>query len=190
MPLKRKRNASVPPKGLAPGEQLKRKALPGGSSSGPWSWVGTEVSHTEDITLDHRLLACNLLPRDKNASCHNKFSSAIANGQPIADQRPPPTNVNGELDDDIIIISDDDEPTCSKKKCKNNPYCLNYLGQEDWEDEGESQLHQIILLCSCIVDEAQKDYLKAANLGSNPLHLSREPGLPVGLKASPHGSDM
>lgn len=40
-------------------------------------------------------------------------------------------------DDDVIVISDDEAPKCNAKTCKWNPYCLNHLGQEKWQDEGE-----------------------------------------------------
>ncbi|TFY64882.1 hypothetical protein EVJ58_g2344 [Rhodofomes roseus] len=72
----------------------------------------------------------------------------------------------GELEDDIIVISDDEAPRCTSKACKSNPYCLNYLGQEKWEDEVK----------------ARNAFLKAANLGENPAKHSRKPGLPVGLR--------
>lgn len=41
---------------------------------------------------------------------------------------------------EVIELSDSDEEVqivCSKGKCKANPYCLNYLSQEKWEDPGE-----------------------------------------------------
>lgn len=136
MAPKRKRNASLLPKGLAPGELLKRDAI---TSASPWGWVGTEVTDLGDITLEHRMLACGLSQRNDAPYCRNKFAvtedKTHVNGS--RERQLPHPNVNGELDDDIIVISDDEKPSCSKKLCKANPNCLNYLGQEKWEDEGD-----------------------------------------------------
>ncbi|KAF8163463.1 hypothetical protein B0H34DRAFT_795175 [Crassisporium funariophilum] len=169
MAPKRKRNASVAPKGLAPGEQLRRSAIPNTTfmTSSPWGWVGTEVLEPAGITPEHCMSACNLSRRNNNPYCPNKFAATIFEGHLLDSPEPPeqPT-VNGELDDDIIIISDDEKPSCSKKLCKANPNCLNYLGQDKWEDE----------------DAGETMFLKAAKLGENPSYDSREPDLPVGLR--------
>ncbi|KAF8798163.1 cysteine proteinase [Phlegmacium glaucopus] len=163
MAPKRKRNASLPPRGLAPGELLKRNAI---NSTSPWGWVGTEVTDLADITLEHQMLACNLSQRNDAPYCCNKFAPTQDKANEDSPRKHHLPSVNGELDDDIIVISDDEQPSCSKKLCKANPNCLNYLGQEMWEDE----------------DEAEQIFLKAAKLGENPSYESREPDLPVGLK--------
>ena len=143
MAPKRKRNASLPPKGLTPGELLKRDAT---TSSSPWSWVGTEVTDLADITLEHRMLACNLSQRNNTLYCRNKFAATEdkAHAHSSKERQPQLPTVGGELDDDIIVISDDEQPSCSKKVCKTNPNCLNYLGQVKWENEGEllSNVHR------------------------------------------------
>ncbi|KAG5647281.1 hypothetical protein DXG03_000817 [Asterophora parasitica] len=74
--------------------------------------------------------------------------------------------VDGELDDDIIIISDDEGHPCAAKACKFSPNCLNYLGQENWEDE----------------DVLVNAFMKALALEDNPSFEGREPDFPVGLK--------
>ena len=146
MAPKRKRNSSLPPKGLASGELLKRNAI---TPDLPWGWVGTEVTDLADITLEHRMLACNLSQRNDIPYCLSKF--AIKEDErhaKISRERPPLPSADGELDDDIIIISDDEQPSCSIKLCKTNPNCLNYLGQEMWEDEGDlfiSTVHHCFL---------------------------------------------
>ena len=89
-----------------------------------------------DITLEHRMLACNLSQRNYLPYCRNKFSATEDDAPANSSRESSRPNVNGELDDDIIVISDDEQPSCSKKLCKTNPNCLNYLGQEKWEDEG------------------------------------------------------
>lgn len=92
-----------------------------------------------DITLEHRMSACNLSQRNDTPYCRSKFAAKEDEGhaQISTDRQLPLPSVDGELDDDIIIISDDEQPSCSKKLCKTNPNCLNYLGQEMWEDEGD-----------------------------------------------------
>ena len=146
MAPKRKRNSSLPPKSFASGELLKRNAITSGS---PWGWVGTEVTELADITLEHRLLACNLSQKNDIPYCLSKFTTKEDEIHAKNSREPQPLlpSVDGELDDDIIIISDDEQPSCSKKLCKANPNCLNYLGQELWEDEGDliSRLYIIVL---------------------------------------------
>ena len=133
MAPKRKRNASLPPKGPT---LFKRNAI---ISALPWGWVGTEVTDLAGITLEHRMLSCNLSQRNDMPHCRNKFAAKEdeAHATNPSERHLPIANVDGELDDDIIVISDDEQPSCSKKLCKTNPNCLNYLGQEMWEDEGD-----------------------------------------------------
>jgi ubiquitin carboxyl-terminal hydrolase 48 len=131
MSTKRKRRASPTTTGLAAGEQLKRSTLPGNESS-VWGWVGTEVLDASHITKEHRMITCGLSKRSRHPFCPNKYASFRRKRSP-----PQESAATGELDDDVIVISDDEQPQCSKKSCKNNPNCLNYLGQEKWEDEGK-----------------------------------------------------
>lgn len=133
---KRKRGVSLTSTGLAPGEQLKRNTLPGNNSS-PWGWVGTEVVSPSEITSEHLLVACGLSERNHYPCCSNKYSSPSHTPTIVQSQthfKEP--SVNGELDEDVIVISDDEHLQCARKSCKTNPNCLNYLGQEIWEDEG------------------------------------------------------
>lgn len=140
MSSKRKRRASPALKGLAAGEQLKRNTLAGNDAS-PWGWVGTEVHDASHITNEHRMITCGLSRRSRHPFCTNKYASMVDR------KRPSPRHertANGELDDDVIVISDDEPPACSKKLCKGNPNCLNYLGQERWEDEGIQLLFDLV----------------------------------------------
>jgi hypothetical protein len=136
MAPKRRRRASPLPKGLAAGEQLKRNRLPGNDAS-ELAWVGTEVLEVSEITHEHRLTACGLSRKNRHPHCANKYASiGLSSVSTLKAEKP---TASGELHDDVIVISDDDEPQCSKKLCKNNPYCLNYLGQDKWENEGMSR---------------------------------------------------
>ncbi|BGP22765.1 ubiquitin carboxyl-terminal hydrolase 48 [Rhodotorula toruloides] len=57
------------------------------------------------------------------------------------------------------------EKPCSPENCGNNPRCLNWLGQDTWENS----------------DKALKDFRKAAGLPADPSN-DRDPDVPVGLK--------
>ncbi|KAL0577943.1 hypothetical protein V5O48_004050 [Marasmius crinis-equi] len=167
MAQKRKRRASPSSKGLAAGEVLKRERLAGGNATTtPWGWVGTEVNvkDASQITQEHYLTVYGLSSRSRNPRCRNKYKEARD------EQLPPPppatATARGELEEDVIIVSDDEEGQCNKKDCKFNPFCLNYLGQEKWEDE----------------DKAQRMWEKSVDFGSNPKDVTRTPGTPVGLK--------
>ncbi|KAI0086174.1 cysteine proteinase [Irpex rosettiformis] len=157
MPPKRLRRASPASQGLSAGERLKRTKL--GHDQLAWAWVGTEVTNEAHITQEHRLATCGFSDSSIFSFCSNKYLKAAvkAKESPVAD---------GELDDDIIVVSDDDTPNCSAKSCKNNPNCLNYLGQEKWENE----------------EKARDAYFKASDLGPNPKDESRNGKTPVGLK--------
>ncbi|TFK42426.1 hypothetical protein BDQ12DRAFT_644097 [Crucibulum laeve] len=160
MAPKRKRRASPAAKGLAPGEQLKRSAL---LSDPSWSWVGIEASDTSEITADHLLTTCGFSNRNLHPFCPNKYAPKEEN---VCKEEKSSVVSKGELEDDVIIISDGEGLQCTKKTCKGNPNCLNYLGQDKWEDE----------------DDVQEEFITAAKLGDNPTLDLREPGLPVGLR--------
>ena len=115
MPPKRRRQPS-------PAEKTKRSA-PSDSKTSPWGWVGTEVKDVSALTTEHILATCGFSSRNSHSLCLNRFNNGPA---------------NDKLDNDIIVITDEETSQCSRKVCKNNPNCLNYLGQEKWEDNGES----------------------------------------------------
>lgn len=171
MAPKRKRNGSVSSK----------KPL-NGSLSSRWGWVSSEVVDVDKITLEHRMAASNLSVRNRNPFCPNKYgvdSNEVSIPEPAASNA---THVNGELSEDVIVVSDTDEPVCSKKACKTNPWCLNYLNQEIWENEGKSSQRHAGAFLRSSTDDGWESFVRAAKLGEDPSFLSREPGLPVGLK--------
>ena len=134
MPPKRKRNALIGSNGFAAGDRPQYSALNGSRSS--WGWVSSEVLDVDHITLEHRMTASNLSMRNGHPFCQNKFAVGRQESFVLVPTASNTAHINGELDEDIIVVSDTDEPLCTKKACKANPYCLNYLGQEMWEDEG------------------------------------------------------
>ena len=137
MPPKRLRRNSPSSAVLSAGDRLKRAKLTGTDYYSAWGWVGTEVQDPADITEEHRLATCGFSKRSPWPLCPNKFArddqSNVA-AERLQTERKAPTD--GELQEDIIVISDDEGPSCSNKNCRTNPFCLNYLGQERWEDEG------------------------------------------------------
>lgn len=165
MPPKRPRRASPAAQGLLAGERLKRTKLSGNEYLA-WSWVGTEITNAADITPDHRLATCGFSSKNQHPFCVNKYvRSAEPNLRAIKEESKKPL-ANGELKDDVIVVSDDELQVCDSKACKNNPNCLNYLGQEKWEDEAK----------------ARDAFFKAVELGPDPTLASRSMDTPVGLK--------
>ncbi|KAI0362032.1 cysteine proteinase [Trametes cingulata] len=166
MPPKRTRRGSPGPSGLSAGERLKRTKLTGNAAYSAWGWVGTEVADTSGITQEHRLATCGLSKSSTHPLCPNQYVEK--------EKTPPRGKVGGndgqtgpqEPAEDVIVISDDEGPMCSSKACKHNPYCLNYLGQDKWEDAGK----------------AYEAYVKAHDLGENPNESTRDGSTPVGLK--------
>ena len=130
---KRKRRAASPShKGLNAGERLNRNRLLVESDI-RWNWIGTDVKHASDITQYYQLRAAGLIPSKTRPICANKFARKVNDFKAREKKE---DNV-GEDPDDVIVISDEEDvPTCEKKRCKDNPFCLNYLGQDKWEDEG------------------------------------------------------
>lgn len=181
MAPKRRANASLPSKGLLPGEQLNRSNILSSSSSSQWGWVGSALTNAKNITLEHRLAACNLSSK-KHAFCVNKYAPQKFNEN---EKRNSPT-ATGELDDDVIVISDEEGPSCSKKGCKTDPNCLNYLGQPAWENEGQFCLDHFERRSPAYLytldGSAHDAFFKAVKLGSDPSQDSRGIDLPVGLK--------
>ncbi|THH17534.1 hypothetical protein EW146_g3292 [Bondarzewia mesenterica] len=160
MTLKRKRRIVSNSEGLAAGERLKRHKLADGSDSS-WGWVGTEVLDVSEISREHRLATCGFA---RSASfCPNRYMRRAPKASTSVNHV---ATAEGELADDVIVISDDEAPHCSKKYCRKNPNCLNYLGQEKWENE----------------ENAMKEYLAAANMGRDPSLGNRQSDFPVGLK--------
>lgn len=99
-----------------------------------WNWIGSDVSRSNEITLTHRIRAAGLEQCDGRRACRNIYSRKVANGFSAM--------CISDATEDLITIDSDEEfdSSCTKKLCKDNPFCLNYLGQELWEDEGELRI--------------------------------------------------
>ena len=197
MPPKRTRRTSPIPSGLSAGERLKRTKLTGNATYSAWGWVDSEVVDTSQITDEHRLATCSFSKRSCRSLCPNKYAAkretptssaagvgpkvkAKANGLPT-----PPPDSEVEATDDVIVISDDEGPSCTAKVCKYNRYCLNYLGQDKWEDAGESDVPGFEgSSLTLALEEAYEGYTKVYNPGENPLVNSRDGRMPIGLKVA------
>ncbi|KAF5389843.1 hypothetical protein D9757_003699 [Collybiopsis confluens] len=155
---KRTRQNNSTSNGLVAGQILRRDEL------NSWGWVGTEVTDASLITREHLLATCGLYGRNARRFCHKNTSETRT--QSLEQTRSKSTSHNEH--NDVIVISDseDEARSCSKKFCKSNPNCLNYLGQDQWADE----------------ESAAENFLHFAKLGENPLLDARDPDLPVGLK--------
>jgi hypothetical protein len=148
----KRRRAPVP--ALVAGERLNRDKLFGNrdTTSSTWGWVETEVNDPSDITLDHCLRTCGLSWKNKPRFCINKH--AVRNGPglisgPLSEAKSAVSSsisesniLNDSAEDVIMIVSDTEEGKveCTKKSCRGNPFCLNHLGQDFWEDESKPVL--------------------------------------------------
>ena len=105
-----------------PGPSTKRSKTDIISWTNPrYPWLAS-IKSASEVELEHVLALCGLGPLARTPLCPNKFEEGA-----------------GSKGDVIEVFDSEDETThsCSKVKCKNNPYCLNYLGQEKWENEGQ-----------------------------------------------------
>ncbi|GJJ12668.1 hypothetical protein Clacol_006912 [Clathrus columnatus] len=159
-------------KGLAPGERLKRDKLSGAENEySQWGWINRTLD-SSSISMEHMLTVYGFLDKLRKPICKNKYlkSKEVINTaqMPVKPSTKDP-RVTDKLknEEDIIILSSDDETqTCDKKACKDNPHCLNYLGQARLENE----------------EASLKAYLQASELESSPLEDARDVDVPVGLK--------
>ena len=172
MTMKRKRRTAAQSNGLAPGETLDRAQLPGREEL-CWGWISS-VPDSTSISDDNFLRTCGFSPHSQPRFCCNKYARSSTTGsEPL-----PVTDPDG----DLIVVSDEEGPVCDKKSCQSNPYCLNYLGQKMWEDEGVLPGDSCCCSSSNYLGSSKKSYLKLVKLGSDPITRVREPGQPVGLK--------
>ena len=86
-----------------------------------WKWIGSEVTHFDDITLALCLRAAGLELQDGRGPCRNRFAGDV--------------NLDSSADDKELDFF------CTKRRCKDSPFCLNFLGQEQWENEGASPVY-------------------------------------------------
>lgn len=170
MSVKRKRAAAQASHGLAAGERLKRHKLASVSES-PWGWVGTEIKDAPNISEEHLLATCGFARNSSGAFCPNKYAKAASKqAEPSTSSIEEPV-ADGELADDVIVISSDSESAnCSKKGCRKRQNCVNYVGQEKWENKGVSfpcDVIQNIILTGIFRQRCQR-LLSGSSAGTRP----------------------
>jgi uncharacterized UBP type Zn finger protein len=111
----------------------------------------------DHITPEHRLRACGLSAGASRNCCPNKYTAQTSAEREMNAQ---------DTQDDAVIIVDEDLIVCTRKRCKASPTCLNYLGQEQWEND----------------ERSKKLFLKHGKIGEDPSQWRRKEGCPVGLK--------
>ena len=93
-----------------------------------WRFVGQEVKDVESLTLAHIRSVYGLgsgLEQDSDDQefiltgafpyCGDRHSNPLA----------------------LKLSSNKGAATCSAARCKDNPHCLNYMGQSRWEEAGK-----------------------------------------------------
>lgn len=104
-----------------------------------WDFVGTEALVKSDVTKLHIRTVYNLRLNEARPLCANNTFSSSFNKD---------ADVEGDEDEVKVIPSDKIVETpkgkrkprvkiSCKRACKDNPNCLNWLGQERWEASGE-----------------------------------------------------
>jgi hypothetical protein len=192
-------------KGLGAGVQLERASLPSkpvestscsSKPESPWGWVLHPVQSANEIKEEHRLRACGI-SLDPSYGCPNNYVKKQEEDFVKVNGPRKRQKVENDADSseaDVIIVSSDDEPNpnhltkcaCSKKACKTNPRCLNYLGQILWEDES-ALIRPVYLRTHSTVslEKSKASFFSNFMLASSqkdPALMSRDPKLPVGLK--------
>ena len=132
---KRKRDSS--PEYTSKGSQKRPKGLKGfqqslgttSSSSRDAEWMSL-VTSVDEIGQIHADTACSIGQLGRRDVCPNKYSATMDHVPKMTLQE----------DKEVINITDSEDeyvaPKCVKARCKASPYCLNFLGQEEWENPG------------------------------------------------------
>ncbi|WOO83634.1 Ubiquitin carboxyl-terminal hydrolase 48 [Vanrija pseudolonga] len=94
-----------------------------------WSWAGREVKRIEEITPEHRRRAAGVAPDQRLSTC--RFVVDAASREATAT-----VNDGNSSDSSLVFLK---EETCTLKKCKSNPWCLNHLGAKEWASDGTRQ---------------------------------------------------
>ncbi|KZT53991.1 cysteine proteinase [Calocera cornea HHB12733] len=174
MPPKGKRRGGPPqPRPLSPTLARKRKRGSEDEPSPPsrWSWVKLDVKAADQINPKHMAWSCGFAEESGYTACVNKWSKEAKSKEDkrkgkevdtLPVEQVPKTEETQKSD----VIDLTAPAPCDKKKCRDNPNCLNHLGQEAWEDE----------------EEARQAFLKVAKLGFDPRELNRDMDIPVGLR--------
>ena len=100
-----------------------------------YPWLAS-IQSASDVKIEHILALCGLGPLSKTPLCPNKFQNTRDDVVELSDGDGDGDG-DGDEDETITTTHNNNNDSCSKVKCRNNPYCLNYLGQERWENQGQ-----------------------------------------------------
>lgn len=106
-----------------------------------WKFVGNEVRDVDDLTMDHIRAVYGLGPF--NGTGNNGASmTTIPTGSIIKSAYPYCGNrYKDSPSESPLQVKGKAGSHCTAARCKDgNPHCLNYMGQEQWEKEGEYAL--------------------------------------------------
>ena len=113
-----------------------------------YPWLAS-IQSASEVNIEHILALCGLGPLSKIPLCPNKFQKRVraradadsTGDDDVVELSDGDGDGDGDEDEDETITTthnNNNNDSCSKVKCRNNPYCLNYLGQERWENQGQS----------------------------------------------------
>jgi len=127
----------------------------------------------DEILQLHAQAACGFGPLGHKQCCPNKFARMVLT--PFGDDQ--------KMEVEVIDISDSEGEVyhvCSQARCKANPYCLNFLGQERWESPSELFFLLLLdfinaMLHSCRAESNQKWHAKQVGRRSKLVTPETEP---------------
>jgi hypothetical protein len=102
-----------------------------------WQFVGNEVRDVHDLTMDHIRAIYGLGPLNRTGTNRNSVN-AKATGNNTKSAYPYCSNrYKDSPSGSPLLVKGKAGNCCTSARCKDgNPHCLNYMGQEQWENEG------------------------------------------------------
>ncbi|KAG0305301.1 hypothetical protein BGZ97_001156 [Linnemannia gamsii] len=101
-----------------------------------WQFVGNEVRDVHDLTMDHIRAIYGLGPLNRTGTNRNSVN-AKATGNNTKSAYPYCSNrYKDSPSGSPLLVKGKAGNCCTSARCKDgNPHCLNYMGQEQWENE-------------------------------------------------------
>jgi hypothetical protein len=84
-------------------------------------WI-SHIDNGDSISQEHAQATCGFGPLGHYRMCTNRYARTALR------------SINEGPEVIVIDEEEEEEVPCSKTRCKTNPYCLNFLNQEKWED--------------------------------------------------------
>ncbi|CAO3575229.1 unnamed protein product [Mortierella alpina] len=121
-----------------------------------WRFIGQEVKDVEDLTLAHIHSIYGLSSGLEHDSDDQEFS--LAGAFPYCGDR--------HSSSSTLRLSSAKGAACSAARCKDNPHCLNYMGQAQWEE----------------ADAFDQFYAAVSSDTPDPSYNKRQVDIPSGMK--------